>query len=294
MSSGVVHLPFGPAMKRLVGVLFSVPLVLGPLLVVAPQPAGYGWWFFAASLSLAVTVLLAGVMLQLRRNRALRQAMPTVSCAELANFPAQPMACEVKGTAQPGPKGILKAPFTGRPCVWYQVKASERRPAKNRDRGYDYRTIYQKKSRRPFLVRDDSGTALIVPDVREGAEQEIDAPVQVLNDFIPADKVRSQEIPVWYGMNLRNRLSRGSGPQGFRFQEWILPVDQPVYVLGLAVGGTDVPTIRIPDDGRSIVSTLTEGDLHRRSMVGFGIASAMTVGLAIATVVTALIGLTRL
>ena len=66
---------------------------------------------------------------------------------------------EVSGRAQPE-HGLLRAPFSGMPCVLFSYQVEERR-ASGKETRWD--TIAKGTSQEPFFVRDDTGQVLVVP-----------------------------------------------------------------------------------------------------------------------------------
>ena len=66
---------------------------------------------------------------------------------------------EVSGRAQPE-NGLLRAPFSGIPCVLFSYQVEERRASGKETR---WETIAKGTSQEPFFVRDETGQVLIVP-----------------------------------------------------------------------------------------------------------------------------------
>jgi len=66
---------------------------------------------------------------------------------------------EVSGRAQPE-HGLLRAPFSGMPCVLFSYQVEERR-ASGKETRWD--TIAKGTSQEPFFIRDDTGQVLVVP-----------------------------------------------------------------------------------------------------------------------------------
>jgi hypothetical protein len=74
--------------------------------------------------------------------------------------------CELKGLARPLGEA-LRAPFSGRPCVWNHWKVEERRSdSKGRQQ---WVLLSEGTSAAPFLVEDSSGSLQVLP---QGAEVE--------------------------------------------------------------------------------------------------------------------------
>lgn len=66
---------------------------------------------------------------------------------------------EVSGRAQPE-HGLLRAPFSGMPCVLFSYQVEERRASGKETR---WETIAKGTSQEPFFVRDETGQVLVVP-----------------------------------------------------------------------------------------------------------------------------------
>ncbi|GAA0367208.1 E3 ubiquitin ligase family protein [Actinoallomurus spadix] len=196
--------------------------------------------------------------LRQRRHRAMR-ATPTRTCADIAEYD-EPVTCEVKGTAVPGPGGPARAPFSGRPCVWHRTKVTVRyehteyRDGKSETTTRE-RTVHDEVHATPFAVRDHTGEITIVHD-----GEPVDEPSRSLSHFERAGR----DVNL-FGLRFRVNFS---DIQGHRYEEWIIPVDQPLYVLGAAAAGDTGPVMRRPEKGPFIISTRSEEELS--SSLRFG------------------------
>ncbi len=113
------------------------------------------------------------------------------------------------------------APFSGRPCAYWQVEIATR----TRQKGWS--TVHRASSGSPFFLRDDSGLALVYPK---------DADCRVMH---PVEEVCSGiALPDCYANYMSEhqlmfrhvwRLST------LRFRERLLEEGQRVYVLGTAM-----------------------------------------------------------
>lgn len=59
----------------------------------------------------------------------------------------------VTGTAAPGPDGVLRAPLSGEPCVWWRVTTRESGPGAGEPR--------QERSQKPFRLEDGTGGVVL-------------------------------------------------------------------------------------------------------------------------------------
>ncbi|MBA9002302.1 MULTISPECIES: GIDE domain-containing protein [Thermomonospora] len=191
----------------------------------------------------------------------------TRTCAELTAHGPFTTKCEVAGTVRAPGGPILTAPFSGRPCVWYRVKAT----AKYRDGGTN--PFLKESSDQPFELWDDTGGIDVFPGTTDvhGTEKTLDA------------KISSDErthLPVPDGHPDRYRE--------YHYEEWTLPVGSPLYVRGKAVFDGMRLSMRAPTAEPSttdpyILSTRSEKQLRRRALAimvtGYG-GGALLVALA--------------
>jgi hypothetical protein len=135
------------------------------------------------------------------------------------------------------------APFSGRPCAYWQVDVSVR----GRNRA-SWSVVHRNESGSPFFLQDESGVALVYPHgaecrLRHGTEEECFG----LNLPAPyADYLREHPsfvLPL-------ARLSY------MRFRERILEEGQQVYVLGTA---TPRGRVFVVSEGEALVATGTGG-----------------------------------
>ncbi|MGI5230915.1 GIDE domain-containing protein [Actinoallomurus sp. CA-142502] len=211
--------------------------MIAPLIVFIVGLAVLGWGFLQ------------------QRKRDAMAATPTLTCAEIGSG-AGPVTCEVKGAATPGPHGPVTAPFSGRECVWYHAKVSVRyehheyRDGRRRTTTRE-RTVHDETCPVPFGVKDATGQILVR---HEGAS--VDGAHQSVQRFEPA----GQNVNL-FGLNIRVNFS---DVKGHRYEEWIVPPGQPMYVLGAAGVENRQLTMRSPDGSPFIISTRSEEQLSGR------------------------------
>ncbi len=120
-------------------------------------------------------------------------------------------------------RSMVTAPFSGRPCVYWEVEISTRRAGKNR-RGWN--VVHRNRSGSPFFLQDDTGLALVYP---QGADCRLPFGVE--------EVTLGLGVPEVYSSYMR---SQNLGMAGFwsigsmRFRERTLDESQVVYVLGRA------------------------------------------------------------
>jgi hypothetical protein len=154
---------------------------------------------------------------------------------------------ELKGVAQCD--SPLTAEHSKTPCVWYEVTTTREYEEKVQQKGSGSatrrgsETVVSRQDATRFSLSDETGTILVDP---EGAK------------IVP--KVSFDEFKPEYG------LFGGGGRKtvGDRYKEKIVPVGQPLYVLGEASDLDGVLAVRKPTtDGRFIVSVKSEEELVR-------------------------------
>ena len=97
---------------------------------------------------------LAFYGLIVNHRKSLIESIPTSPIRSLAVG-----LVEVSGRAKPE-RDLLRAPFSGMPCVFFSYTVEERRESRN---GTRWETIAQGTSEAPFFVQDHTGRVLIVP-----------------------------------------------------------------------------------------------------------------------------------
>jgi hypothetical protein len=147
------------------------------------------------------------------RKRRLIQNTPTARIRSMAMG-----MVEISGQVVQGSSHL--APFSGRPCAYWEVDIATRR------RRNSWHVVHRNSSGNPFFVRDDTGLALVYP---HGAECTVRNQVEesCFGISVPAcyaeymDQKRLAFRHVW-------RLST------LRFRERVLEEGQQIYVLGSA------------------------------------------------------------
>lgn len=209
-----------------------------------------------------VALVAGGVVLYFRSRQLGKMAsmsqVETSGCSEVTGL-STGTPVEVKGTLrceQP-----LTSEMAGKECAYYlsRVIREYEEPDRDDDRPGSNRrseTIASNEQFAPFVVEDETGTAGVRP---EGAE--IDA-LQVMNRF-ERDAEGGPGITLGgFTVNLGNR----ERTIGYRYQENILPVDEPVYVLGVMREDGEIGAPRPAEeaDQRFLVSYRSEEQLEKK------------------------------
>lgn len=163
---------------------------------------------------------------------------------------------EVKGTARPTDEGTLGAPIDGTEGMVVETEIEEWTSTNNG--GGAWTLEHEQVETRPFLVEDDSGTALV--EVPDGAT--------VVTDRTSHTVGASDETP----QGVKEHLGTIDGVSVFthekrRYQQGAIEPDEEVYVLAGPTGGGagwDGPDVTLGGETRPedvVVSDLSEDRL---------------------------------
>lgn len=221
---------------------------------------------FAALIFLffAVALLVAGGVLLYFRSRtrqkaALMRSVQTSSASEASALPPGTLV-EVSGMLRC--EEALTSEMSNRSCAYYASRVTReyldnRRDDDNDRPGSNRRSETLAENRRfaPFSVEDDTGSVAV-----DAQEAEMDAE-QVVDRFERNTGGEGHSIS-FGGATLA--LAGGERTIGYRYTESILPVDAPVYVLGVIGyrGEISAPS-KERGDQRFVVSYRSEEDLDR-------------------------------
>ncbi|MGP4029542.1 GIDE domain-containing protein [Actinomadura sp. 3N407] len=192
------------------------------------------------------------------RFRNLRRATVT-NCAGVAALNGVP--CQVTGTA----RAVHSAPFSGTPCAWYRVRATAKTKTGKR-------VFMDEKSKAPFYLQDETGQFTVHPE-----DAAVDAAVQTMDER----RLANGDLP--------GLTSTAEEVKRYRYEEWILPPGEPLYILGTATGtsiGKDKET------GQYSISTRTRRQFGRRALlftaIGYGGGGIFLVFAAVAAILEAM------
>nr|PZN11518.1 MAG: hypothetical protein DIU75_24205 [Mycolicibacterium hassiacum] len=226
-----------------------------------------------------VGLILWGAYMGYRRR--VMAATPTIGAGDVALVAdaGREVRVEVTGEAAPGPDGLLTAPLSGTPCVWYRTSIARMYEKWETDRNGNRRQVSgrnilcDQRSSEPFLVTDVSGQVPVYPgkDAPDGAERVIDQREYARGRL--ADRAR--EIGV-------RAMESGPGTtRGHHYQEWVIRPGTQLYVLG-AVRASEGIAIREPHDAPFIISTRDEETLSRsarlQSIAGYVLGALTLIG----------------
>src|SRR5258708_3384174 len=209
---------------------------------------------------------------------------PPLTCAEIAEH-SEPIMCAVTGTAVPGANGLLRAPFSGDPCVWHRIQVAvhyleEEVQAVNDSEGVAVMqtqmverasVVHDEVSAEPFSVEDHTGRILI------GADRDVDSPIRSHMESVPGLDDLDR-----FGLTLQ--ISR-TDIRRRTYTEWILTEGTPMYVRGAAHNTGDRLELTRP----YAVSTKSRDELLReaRSLsVGCTVLGGLLIAISLAGVLS--------
>jgi len=188
---------------------------------------------------LASSALAAGPWLYYRGFRTLRTRR-LIANTPTARIRSMAMGLvEINGVVEP--RSTVHAPFSGRPCAYWEVDIAIR------DRR-GWRTIHRNQSGNPFYLSDDTGVALVYPHGAEGRVR-----------FGTEETCAGIALPPCYADYMSahtSMLARLARVGQMRFRERILEGGQQVYVLGTAVPRARA---RVVGEAEQLEATGTDG-----------------------------------
>ena len=182
---------------------------------------------FWASLALGTGPVLFWRSFRDLRMQRLIQNTPT------ARIRSMPMGLvEVNGEASP--RSELTAPFSGRPCAYWQVDIA------TRSRRNAWHVVHRNASGSPFFLRDETGVALVYP---QGATVRLNFQVE--------EECLGLSLPDLYAQYLQEQRPAGAvlwRLGSLRFRERLLEAGQRAYVLGTATPRAQSVVISMDED----------------------------------------------
>lgn len=178
----------------------------------APQDPTLAFLFFFA---IGLVFLLFGFD-RLRFKQRIENT-PTSKVRSIAMGPV-----EVSGQIVASDQGLLEAPFTGSPCVYYEYNVEEYVGGKNRS----WKTVASGEQSKRFFIRDETGQVMV---------DSTDADIELPHDFL---QVGTRDPPERVQAFLTSKKISNKGFFGFsknmRYSEWHLAPDDVVFVTGEA------------------------------------------------------------
>ncbi|MGE0786408.1 MAG: GIDE domain-containing protein [Sandaracinaceae bacterium] len=162
------------------------------------------WWFSADQ----------------RGKRRLKEALKT----RIADAP-QDALVKITGTLARVDERELEAPITGRRCVGYVIDVKEHRVA---GANPHWETIILKEDAIPFLLEDETGTALVHAN---GAHLVLVRDGHVRSGALDEHSERAKAFLMAQGTESENVIRK---KKAFRYEEGVLEPGEEVSVLGVA------------------------------------------------------------
>lgn len=172
-------------------------------------------WNLAAYCAIAT---VGGPVLFFRsfRDMRVRRVLQNTPTTHIHSMPMG--LVEVQGQVEP--RSVLTAPFSGRPCAYWQVEIA------TSSRRNSWQVVHRNASGNPFFLKDESGTAMVYPN---GADMRV--------DFSSEEQTGGFGVPECYMeyMKAQNlHMAKLWSVGAMRFRERTLEERQPVFVLGTA------------------------------------------------------------
>lgn len=185
----------------------------------------------------ALTVLMpvwALLTWSARRERGRVVRLAVSRCADVTESGHR--LCAVEGRSRPGAAGLLTAPLSGEPCVWYLSQVAERT---NSD-GESTRLVWEAGGAMAFAVRDETGSVLVDGRLVHPGHRS-----SRVNHSPPVRRVVDEDVnSARHSTHLRGLIARGvlseqsfergwlSSSGGWSVREYVLPVDEQLHVQG--------------------------------------------------------------
>ena len=188
-----------------------------------------------------------------RKRLGALESTDTVACNALV----EDQLCEVVGRAAAYEGKALKGPASGRDCVWFRHQVTQHWEEWDRDSDGDMRrrnrskVIEDKTSEgEVFVLRDAAGEVFVNP---QGAK--VDKPVKSFRE--------RRDVNSFSGGGLAAVLSAIDRRQDeeIEVEEWILPVEEEIYVRGRPYRAQIGLTMVDPKDDEFLISTRSEEEL---------------------------------
>jgi hypothetical protein len=207
----------------------------------------------AGVILLLVALGAAFVVRSQRKRLGTLASTETVAC----NAVVEGQVCEVVGHAQPYDGKPLEGPASGRPCVWFRHQVTQHWEEWERDSDGDRRresrsrVIEDKTSDdEVFVLRDKAGQVFVNPQ-----EADVDDPVKSFSERRDVDNFRGGALDVLLS-SLDSKMD-----EELEVEEWIIPVDEELYVRGKPYKAEIGLVMVNPDDGHYLISTRSEEQL---------------------------------
>jgi hypothetical protein len=214
-----------------------------------------------------IGIILAILGARSRKKLETIKATPTVSAADVARMAKAVSKARVEVNGNVEADNPLLSPRSNRPCVYYRYKLEQRIERRERDSQGNYRTeqhwdtVDDREEHIPFRIRDGSGACLVVP---EGAEFVAETKMhEGYGRPHETDRSTGGVVGDIIGGVLDSLDGDYENISGYRITESVIPVGQPVYVLGTTTQGASGAAIG-RGEGPFIISHKMEEELSKK------------------------------
>jgi len=174
------------------------------------------------------------------RVRQLLEGTPTARVRSMAMG-----LVELQGRIEP--RSRVSAPFSGRPCAFWEVEIATR-SSNSRNGLRSWSTVHRNRSGHPFYLRDETGVALVYP---QGADVRMPCAVQEETGGLGVPDLYMEYMKA-QGLGMRQIWALGP----MRFRERTLDEGVCVFVLGRAFPRAN--SVAISWDESSLQATGTD------------------------------------
>lgn len=217
----------------------------------------------AAGFVLGIIFMVMGILS--RRKLNLIKDTPTVSAGQASQMAAPQGANKVEVHAVADSPTPLTSPATGTPCLYYkhQVEHLERRMVRDNS-GYTrhqdrWETVHSNEMSVPFVLRDETGEIRVNPE-RASFVAKVSMKSQYgSHGYDPPHRSGAGGVVSKVLDSLDGNYDTGQ----YRTSEWVVPLGQPVYVLGASYSSPAGAEIR-KGEGPFIISYKSEEELTKR------------------------------
>jgi hypothetical protein len=260
-----------------------VPYFVGAALALAV--AGYMYWKSTQATG------QVGRLVGTETSRAADVHELARAAADAAGPGAFSHRVELKGTAVPGPRGLLTSEITDTTCLWYRHKVTHHYQESYRTKEGDRRTrrkeevVVDNASKQSFRLRDESGEITLVPTAR------VNGPRKVASEFRQDEGGRGTKVQLGrFSMTLP---TSGDRTIGYEYEEWVLQPDTQIFVSGEAFDDRGELEVRGPQGpDKMLISTRSEEELiehHQGETTKARIFAGLAVVAAVVLVVLAFV-----
>lgn len=160
----------------------------------------------------------------------------------------------VELNGQVAERSRVAAPFSGRPCAYWEIEIQTRSANRRNNSLRSWSTVHRNRSGHPFFVRDASGVALVYP---QGADVKMPFGVDEETHGFGVPDLYQQYMEA-QGLGMRHLWALGP----MRFRERVLEEGANVFVFGRAFPRSRA--LAVSQDEDELAATGTDGGAATR------------------------------